>query len=151
MSPYQDPTPDRFVRPQLFTASAPLILIVDDDESARSVLVDVFQHQGYRVSRAMDGIEAVEKTRYLQPRVILMDLYLPRCSGWSATTHLKADPRTCHIPVVALTGDDRDQALRRAWDAGCAAFFGKPVNVDELVVCVRGLIASSVVGRVRPI
>src|SRR6476646_811927 len=81
-----------------FAASPPLVLIVDDDESLRDHVALLFRHEGYRVSEARDGIEAMEKLSYLEPSVILMDLCLPRFDGCSAARQLKSDPRTAAIP-----------------------------------------------------
>jgi two-component system response regulator MprA len=124
----------------LCTEIAPLVLIVDDDQSVRDLLAAGFQREGYRVSRATDGIEALEKAQHLHPSVILMDLFLPRYDGCAAARRLKTDTRTSDIPIVALTGDEREETPRRAWEAGCAAFFTKPAEFDDLVQCVRGLI-----------
>ena len=98
---------------------------------------------GFRVVEASNGAEAVEKALELTPDLILMDLSLPGMDGWEATRRLKADRRTKHIPVVALTG----HALSGFWDmakkAGCDAFVTKPCLPDRLVGEVRRLLASS--------
>src|SRR5262249_44114622 len=77
----QDTTTSLAANRLLFTAAAPLVLIVDDEEATRDLLADVLQCHGYRVSRANDGAEALDKVRYLAPSVILMDLCLPHLTG----------------------------------------------------------------------
>ena len=65
---------------------------------------EYLQFSGFRVAEARNGNEAVTRAFKLQPDLILMDLSLPGMDGWEATRVLKADARTRHIPVVALTG-----------------------------------------------
>ena len=71
------------------------------------------QFSGFRVAEAANGLEAIEKTRELMPDIILMDLALPKMDGWEATRRLKADERTRHIPIVALTGHALGRTRRR--------------------------------------
>src|SRR5437660_12908793 len=71
--------------------SRPLILIVDDDGDLRELLATIFQNDGYCVSRAGDGLEAIEKALRLSPSLIVMDLSLPRLDGCSAIRLLKGD------------------------------------------------------------
>src|SRR5204862_5620766 len=82
----------------------------------------------------------VEKTTELLPDIVLMDLALPRMDGWEATRRLKADPRTRHIPVVALTGHALAGHAEGARDAGCDAFVTKPCLPDALVAEIRRLL-----------
>ena len=82
----------------------PLVLVVEDYQDAREMYAAYLQFSGYRVAEAANGLEALEKTRELMPDIILMDLALPKMDGWEATRRLKADERTRHIPIVALTG-----------------------------------------------
>jgi CheY-like chemotaxis protein len=89
------------------------------------------------VIEAADGLRAIELALQLSPDVILMDLSLPGLDGWEATRRLKADSRTMHIPVVALTGHAMSSALDRARLAGCDRFVVKPALPDVVVGEVR--------------
>jgi len=81
-----------------------LVLVVEDYQDAREMYSAYLQFSGYRVEEATNGMEAIEKAIELTPDIILMDLALPKVDGWEATKRLKSDPRTKHIPIVALTG-----------------------------------------------
>jgi CheY-like chemotaxis protein len=125
------------------TEQAPLILVVDDYQDAREMYAEYLQFSGFRVAEARNGNEAVEQAFALRPALVLMDLSLPGMDGWEATRVLKADPRTRHIPVVALTGHALAGSSEGARRAGCDAFVTKPCLPDDLVVEVRRMLGSA--------
>jgi CheY-like chemotaxis protein len=120
--------------------NAPLILVVDDYQDAREMYAEYLQYSGFRVVEARNGNEAVEQAFALRPDLILMDLSLPGKDGWEATRELKADDRTRHIPIVALTGHALAGASDGAKKAGCDSFVTKPCLPDDLVVEVRRML-----------
>jgi two-component system cell cycle response regulator DivK len=120
--------------------NAPLILVVDDYQDAREMYAEYLQFSGFRVAEARNGNEAVEQAFALLPDLILMDLSLPGKDGWEATKELKADTRTRHIPIVALTGHALAGASDGARKAGCDSFVTKPCLPDDLVVEVRRML-----------
>lgn len=99
------------------------------------------QFSGYAVAEAANGVEALEKTRELMPDIILMDLALPKMDGWEATRRLKADERTRHIPIVALTGHALAGHAEGARLAGCDAFVTKPCLPDALVAEIERMLS----------
>jgi two-component system, cell cycle response regulator DivK len=122
--------------------NSPLILVVDDYQDAREMYAEYLQFSGFRVAEARNGNEAVSQAFELQPDLILMDLSLPGMDGWEATRVLKADDRTKHIPVVALTGHALAGASEGAKKAGCDSFVTKPCLPDDLVVEVRRMLSA---------
>lgn len=80
------------------------ILIVEDSPDDQDMYAQHLSMKGYQVSTASDGKEGLDKAFKLQPHLILLDLWLPRISGWEAMQRLKADERTKHIPVLVVTG-----------------------------------------------
>jgi CheY-like chemotaxis protein len=122
--------------------NAPLILVVDDYQDAREMYAEYLQFSGFRVAEARNGNEAVAQAFSLRPDLILMDLSLPGMDGWEATRLLKADDRTKHIPVVALTGHALAGASEGAKRAGCDSFVTKPCLPDDLVVEVRRMLSA---------
>jgi two-component system, cell cycle response regulator DivK len=118
----------------------PLVLVVEDYQDAREMYAAYLQFSGYGVAEAANGVEAVEKAQALMPDIVLMDLALPRMDGWEATRRLKADPRTSHIPVVALTGHALAGHAEGAREAGCDAFVTKPCLPDALVAEIQRLL-----------
>jgi CheY-like chemotaxis protein len=121
----------------------PLVLVVEDYQDAREMYAAYLQFSGYRVAEAANGLEALEKTRELMPDIILMDLALPKMDGWEATRRLKADDRTKHIPIVALTGHALAGHAEGARQAGCDAFVTKPCLPDALVTEIQRMLSVS--------
>ncbi len=119
-----------------------LVLVVEDYQDAREMYSAYLQFSGYRVAEATNGVEAIEKTIQLMPDIILMDLALPKVDGWEATKRLKSDPRTKHIPIVALTGHALAGFAEGAREAGCDAFVTKPCLPDALVAEIRRMLAG---------
>ena len=117
-----------------------LVLVVEDYQDAREMYAAYLQYSGFDVAEASNGVEAVERATELVPDIVLMDLALPRMDGWEATRRLKADPRTRHIPIVALTGHALAGHAEGAREAGCDAFVTKPCLPDALVAEIRRLL-----------
>lgn len=116
---------------------APLVLVVDDFEDNRAMYVEYLSFQGFRVAEAVNGEEAVARAKELRPAVVVMDLSLPVMDGWEATRRLKADAKTRHIRVIALTGHAEPAHAKRALDAGCDDFVAKPCLPEHLFAKVR--------------
>lgn len=116
---------------------APLVLVVDDFEDNRAMYVEYLSFQGFRVAEAVNGEEAVARAKELRPAVVVMDLSLPVMDGWEATRRLKADAKTRHIRVIALTGHAEPAHAKRALDAGCDDFVAKPCLPEHLLAKVR--------------
>jgi two-component system cell cycle response regulator DivK len=121
----------------------PLVLVVDDFEDNRAMYAVYLTYSGYDVVEAGDGAEAVDVASKRLPDMIVMDLSLPVMDGWEATRRLKADPRTRHIPIIALTGHALEGHSRDAREAGCNAFLAKPCLPESLVEKVEELMKAA--------
>ncbi len=124
--------------------SLPLrVLLVEDNELNRDMLSRRLQRSGYDVVIAIDGAEGVSKALSEQPDAILMDISLPVMDGWEATQQIKAHPKTCQIPVIALTAHamagDREKALA----AGCDDYDTKPIDLPRLLSKIEGCLNRS--------
>jgi two-component system, cell cycle response regulator DivK len=108
----------------------------------RRLYVSELTMSGFTVIEAVNGVDAIAHTSAHAPDVVLMDLSLPILDGWEATRRLKADARTAHIPVVALTAHDGSGELQRATRAGCDWFVPKPCPPDALITEVRRVLAG---------
>jgi two-component system, cell cycle response regulator DivK len=122
------------------TPPRPLILLVEDFADAREMYREYLEFAGFRVDTACDGREALEKARTIDPDLVLMDLSLPVIDGWEATRQLKADPRTQHLLVVALSAHALAADGDRARQAGCDGFIPKPCLPSDLVSHIAGLL-----------
>jgi two-component system, cell cycle response regulator DivK len=128
------------MRPITRARVQPLVLVVEDYQDAREMYAAYLQFSGFDVAEAGNGVEAIEKTLEMMPDIVLMDLALPRMDGWEATRRLKNDPRTSHIPIVALTGHALAGHAEGAREAGCDAFVTKPCLPDALVAEIKRLL-----------
>lgn len=133
-------TPPTNLHARPHRAGVPTVLVVDDYRDAREMYAEYLRFAGFHVAEAATGLEAVEKAFETHPDIILMDLSLPVMDGCEATRHLKADPRTSPIPIIALTGHALAGYPERAREAGCDAFIAKPCLPEDLIVEIRRLL-----------
>ena len=109
------------------------ILLVEDNEMNLDMLTRRLERQGYEIVTATDGKLGLLAAHAEMPDLILMDMSLPEIDGWEATRRLKADARTRHIPVIALTAHAMVSDRHRALEAGCDDYDTKPVDFRRLV------------------
>jgi len=120
------------------------ILVVDDLEDNRRLVVKVLGRRGYEVIEAATGEEAIDKAQTELPSLILMDIRLPgEIDGLEATRRIKAQSQLTYTPILAMTASVRPEDAQRALDAGCSAFIRKPIDIDELPVQVAKHIARA--------
>ena len=121
----------------------PIILIVDDFDDNRQMYAEFLTYSGCQVLEAANGAEAIAKAKESVPDLIVMDLSLPVLDGWEATRRLKSDPKTRHIPVIALTGHALEGHSEGARQAGCDGFLAKPCLPEKLLDTVRQMLLTS--------
>jgi CheY-like chemotaxis protein len=125
----------------------PLILVVDDYADNREMYSAYLRFQGLEVVEAANGTEALEHAFERLPDLVVMDLSLPGVDGWEATRLLKADARTKHIPVIAVTGHALAGAPERAAEAGCDGFLTKPCLPEDLLREIQRMLEQRSRGR----
>lgn len=111
------------------------ILVVDDDADIREIMTVALESSGYPVISAADGVDCLEQLRATaaRPRLILLDLMMPRMDGWQVCAALSRDPQLAEVPVVVLTGN-----VRANPEGLCAAgFLRKPFDLPALLDVVR--------------
>lgn len=118
------------------------ILIVEDNEMNRDMLSRRLMKKGYEITIAVDGQEGVDKSKEVNPDLILMDMSLPKIDGWEATRLVKANPDTKHIPVIALTAHAMAEDREKAMSAGCDEYDTKPVELPRLLEKIQALIGA---------
>ena len=118
------------------------ILLVEDNEMNRDMLTRRLQRAGFDVACAQDGASGVEMAHTAAPDLILMDVALGEMDGWEATTRIKADPATGHIPVIALTAHALSSDKARSVEVGCSDFDTKPVDLPRLLGKINACLAA---------
>jgi PAS domain S-box-containing protein len=113
---------------------APVILVVDDEASAREITSRFLTREGYRVVEASRGDEGLRLARELHPAVILLDVLMPSMDGWAVLSQLKADPDLESIPVIMLTVME-DQGI--GYTLGASDYITKPVDQQRLINLLR--------------
>jgi len=115
------------------TGSEPIILLVEDNEVNRDMLVRRLQRAGHKVATAGDGEAALTAMREQHPAVVLMDMNLPVKDGWTACREAQQDPSIAGIPIIALTAHAMEEDKHRALEAGCSDYATKPVDFPDLL------------------
>ena len=118
------------------------ILYVEDNEDNIYMLKSRLERRDFSVSVAMDGEQAVEMAVAEEPSLIIMDLSLPNVDGWEATRQLKANEKTKHIPVIALSAHAMVGDRERCFEAGMDGYIAKPIQHDKLYQTIETLAAS---------
>ncbi len=121
----------------------PSVLVVDDDPSARELLTRHLEREGFTVTTASSGAEALEQIKTVKPLAVLLDVMMPGLDGWHVLKAIRANPDTKDIPVIMQTVlDDRNFA----YALGATSYLKKPVRRDELAKALQ-LLATPTAGH----
>ena len=118
------------------------ILIAEDERDIRDLVAFTLRFAGHEVVAVGNGEEAVEAARKEKPDLILMDVRMPRMTGYEACEHMKADPELKDIPVVFLSAKGQDSEIRTGLNAGAAEYLLKPFAPVELTQRVGELLVQ---------
>jgi CheY-like chemotaxis protein len=120
----------------------PKILLVEDNEMNRDMLTRRLQRRGYQIVSAGDGEQGLSLARAAAPDLILMDITLPGMDGWEVARLLKADQRTRHIPIIALTARVLLTDQAKAFEVGCDDYDTKPIDFGRLTEKIGSLLVE---------
>jgi two-component system, cell cycle response regulator DivK len=123
-----------------------LILIVEDNEKNRKLERDILQFHGYRTMEADTAEEGIGLAQATPPALILMDIQLPGMNGIEALQHLRGDPRTRAIPVIAVTASAMTHDRHKIMAAGFDGYLAKPIEVTQFVATVRNAVGCLAAG-----
>ena len=118
----------------------PVILVVDDNRENLELLEAYLEDLDCRTIPAYDGPEALEIVKKDKPDLILLDIMMPKMSGFEVCRRIKNDPETANIPVIMVTALNEFGDMQRAVDCGTDDFVSKPVNKLELLTRVRTML-----------
>jgi DNA-binding response OmpR family regulator len=119
------------------------ILIADDEPNILVSLEYLMKREGYTVHLARDGQEALDVLRREQPRLVLLDVMMPRKTGFEVCQELRADESTRHTLVLMLSAKGRDTDIAKGLGLGADAYMTKPFSTQELALKVRELLATA--------
>lgn len=108
------------------------ILIVDDNQDSRELVVKILKNRGYQLIEAVDGEDALEKAMAERPDLILMDISIPKIDGYEVTRRLKSRKEFKYTPIIALTAHAMKGDREKAMESGCEGYIAKPINIHEL-------------------
>lgn len=117
-------------------STVPLVLVVDDSITVRRVTQRLLQREGYRVSMAADGLQALERLQQERPTVVLSDIEMPRMDGFDLVRNIRSDPRLSDLPVIMITSRIAEKHREHARELGVDHYLGKPYSEDELLALI---------------
>jgi len=118
------------------------ILIAEDERDIRDLVAFTLRFAGHEVFTAANGEEAVEMAPNVNPDLILMDVRMPRMTGYQACKIMKANPELKDIPVVFLTARGQESEIQEGLDAGAEEYLLKPFAPDHLTTRVKAVLAK---------
>jgi two-component system, cell cycle response regulator DivK len=121
------------------------LLLAEDDQFIRDMLVRRLELQGFEMVAAADGREALLAARHHRPDLIIMDLDMPVMDGRNAMRALKSDPHTFKIPIIVLTTHAEPEDVVQAADYECVGFETKPIVLRRLLERIRDVIGPPVI------
>jgi DNA-binding response OmpR family regulator len=124
------------------TERTPRVLIAEDDPKSAELLEAYLSGTDCEVRTAADGEQALRQVAAWKPDVLLLDVMMPRISGFEVCKRLRADPATQNVGVLMITALDQPSDIDRAVDAGTDDFLTKPINKNDLLLRVRALLRS---------
>ncbi|MCK5473553.1 MAG: response regulator [Planctomycetes bacterium] len=117
-----------------------IILVVDDNQQNLELLQAYLEDLDCQTIAAFDGVEALEKVAKKMPDLILLDVMMPKMSGFEVCKKIKGDPKTSHIPVIMVTALNEFGDIERGLDCGTDDFLTKPINKLELITRVKTML-----------
>ena len=122
------------------------ILIADDERDMRELMGFALRFAGFEVVLAADGVETIEKALLEQPDLMLLDVRMPKMSGYEAIRCLRKNPATSAIPVVFLSAKGQDGEIKQGLESGAVEYIVKPFKPDELTSQVKDILRRCELG-----
>lgn len=140
----QSPSPEMaLIIAAIELANRPKILLVEDNETNITMVLNYLEVHNFQVVLARNGLEAVQMAKQYQPDVILMDIQMPEMDGLEATRQIRVDQETNSIPIIALTALAMPGDLERCLAAGANDYMAKPVRLKQLLDKIMQLLTPS--------
>lgn len=118
------------------------ILVIDDDETMHLILRAYLTKAGHEVQTASDGPEGIEKAKTFKPELLLLDINMPKMSGFDVAKSLKDDTATKDIPIFMLTSLKQETNIQRGYGLGIEEYITKPANMEHLKLRIEKFLSS---------
>jgi DNA-binding response OmpR family regulator len=119
------------------------ILIADDEPFVQKALTFVFRKEGFNVETASDGTEALEKIKELKPKVVFMDVMMPKKNGFDVCSEIKTDPELEDIYIILLTAKGQEDDIVKGYSLGANDYIIKPFSIRPVVEKIKDLFERS--------
>ena len=129
--------------PELANIAQATILVIDDEPQITEIIDAFLSNSGYKVHVANVAVNGLKLAKNIKPDVILLDIMMPDIDGYSICNDLKNDAATAKIPVVFLTGKDRNDDMGRSFKAGGDMFIKKPFSCERLLEILNIILLST--------
>ena len=129
----------------LSSTTKPRILIVEDDPDTLALLAQVLEQAGYEVLKAEHALAAIASIVRRVPNLIVADIHMPIIDGFALVKELKTNSDTARIPVVVISGMNTPEYREAAFEAGCAAFIGKPLDSSAFTAQIEELLKQAMI------
>jgi DNA-binding response OmpR family regulator len=118
----------------------PVVLVADDDDDIRDLVAFRLDRAGYEVLRAGDGEQALQLAKEHKPDLAVLDVMMPKLTGYDVTRELRANAETSRIPVILLTARVQEADVARGFEAGADDYVKKPFSPQELKARVQAVL-----------
>ncbi|HHS97811.1 MAG TPA: response regulator [Chloroflexi bacterium] len=119
------------------------ILVAEDEKDIRELIAFTLRFAGYDVVLANNGAEALQKVAEERPALILLDVRMPKMTGYEVCRRLKENPQTEDIPVVFLSAKGQDREVQEGFESGAVDYIIKPFVPDELIAQVKRILEQT--------
>lgn len=118
------------------------IVIAEDEPDIRDLITFTLRFAGFEVIAGANGEEGYELTKREKPDLVMMDVRMPKMTGYEACRKIKADPEIAHIPVIFLSAKGQDSEIQTGLDAGAEEYLLKPFAPGDLTERIRTVLAK---------
>ncbi|HVW34418.1 MAG TPA: response regulator [Acidimicrobiia bacterium] len=116
------------------------VLVVDDDPVILKLLEVNFEMEGFQVARASDGAEGLERARAVLPDIVILDVMMPRMTGYEVARALREDESTAHIPIIFVTARAQSSDVEKGMELGVEDYVTKPFDPLDLIERVNAIL-----------
>ncbi len=124
------------------------IVVVDDEPNLREAVAFILEDEGFDVATAIDGVDGLEKVCAVKPKVVLLDLMMPRMDGYEVCERIRGHEELAGIFIIIATAMGNESAEHKALEVGADLFMSKPFETEAVVHVIREVLEGRLVSQV---